>query len=266
MTSRTACERERRGELERKLHEIGPSEAVTRLINKYGSLSTQKNYAIAIVLYLRWLKERDVQLTPDELVKDNLVCVFKSDPTDVGTKRKHTDWLDQFVNGHMLEKGYSESERRLVAAAINQLYRRNDSPLFGDFEVSKQPPREPPKPLRAEDIRAVLKALPVNIRTPLLCVWQSGVEINRTLSFTWRKMGGLDGSEYPLRLEFPGRKRHRRHYSTFLGRDSIEHLKILRSKWSDYAGRDPVPDDLVFIGKRSASLDMAWLNQILKRS
>jgi hypothetical protein len=36
-----------------------------------------------------------VSLTPDGLVQDNLLCVYKSDPTDVRTKRRHTDWLTE---------------------------------------------------------------------------------------------------------------------------------------------------------------------------
>ena len=54
-------------------------------------------------------------MTPDQLVQDNLVCVFKSDPTDTTTKRKHTDWLLEYVNQYMRDKKYSQTyivERR----------------------------------------------------------------------------------------------------------------------------------------------------------
>lgn len=264
MDKRSASDRVNQAELDRKLREIGPSEAVTRLIDKYGSLSTRKNYAIVIALYLRWLKGKGITLSPDQLIQDNLLSIFKSDPTDVRTKRKHTDWLDQFVNGHMVEDEYSESERRLAAAAIKQFYQRNDSLLFGDFEVSRQRPREPAKPLKAEDIRQVLKALPINTRTPLLCLWQSSVEINRVLSLTWNKLEGMDQGEYPLKLEFYGRKRHRSPYHTYLGKNSVQHLTLWREKRNDFTGRDPSPDDLVFVGKRGTGASMEWLNQQLK--
>jgi len=44
-------------------------------------------------------------MDPDELVRENLVCVYDSSPTDVKTKRRRTDWLDEYVNDHLLNKG-----------------------------------------------------------------------------------------------------------------------------------------------------------------
>lgn len=106
VSSQTTAERFFQQEVERKLREIGPSRAVDRLLAKHGSVSTRKNYLIAIALYLRWLKGKGVIMSPDELVRDNLLCIFRSDPTEVNVKRKHTDWLDGFVYGYMVERGY----------------------------------------------------------------------------------------------------------------------------------------------------------------
>jgi len=44
----TVSERFFQQEVERKMREIGPSEAIDRLLSKYGSVSTKKNYLTAI--------------------------------------------------------------------------------------------------------------------------------------------------------------------------------------------------------------------------
>src|SRR5207247_6435655 len=79
--------------------------------------------------------------------------------------------------------------------------------------------RSPPA-LTASDIRKVLSALPLNIQLPLLCVWQSSVEINRVLSLTW---GQTDLRTYPVQLSFYGRKKHRQSRSE-------EHTSELQSR------------------------------------
>ena len=150
-----------------------------RFLRTCGPLTTKKQYSNAIQLYLRWLREeKGVTMNPDELMLDNLRCIFESKATDVTTKRKHTDLLDEYINGYLLDKkGQSETARGVKAAAIKGLYRVNDSLLFGHFSLTKQAPVAPDKPLLAEDIRQVLKTLPAHARAPLLCVWQGGIEI-----------------------------------------------------------------------------------------
>lgn len=77
-------------------------------------------------------------------------------------------------------------------------------------------------------------------------VWQSGVEVNRILSLRWSQ---LDLRSYLLKLEFQSRKRHRRSYYTFLGREAIEHLKMWKEKEAEQIGRAVRSDDYVFVGK-----------------
>jgi hypothetical protein len=67
-------------------------------------------------------------------------------------------------------------------------------------------------------------------------------------------------AEHPLKLEFHGRKSHRMTYFTFLGRDSIEHLKAWKATWKELGAREPGQDDLIFIGKRARPVDPNWLN------
>ena len=244
--------------LGRNLAAIGPFESVKRLLDGYGKVTTRAVYASHLKLYFVWLRDmKGVRLNPDELVLDNLKCVFESGATNTLTKRRHTDWLSEYVNGSMVERGLSESKRLMAASIIRMFYQANDSPLFGAFKVSQSAVVPPPPPLKAEDIRTVLGVLPVNVRAPLVCVWQSGVEIGRVLSFRWKNLEGLDGGEYPLTLTLYGRKRHRRTYSTFLGRDSITHLKAVRSSGA-----------LVFpsVKNHDNTADPAWLNNCLKRA
>ncbi len=248
-TPKTMEQRDTESQVRSKLRLIGPSAAVKRFVDAYGKVKTKRNYLVCLWRYLGWLKSKGVTMTPDELVKDNLLCVFKSDPTDVITKRKHTDFLNDFGNVFLVQRGMKEKSREVYAASIQQFYRRNDSQLWGSFSVSRGDAEEPAPALRADDIRRVLKVLPVNVRTPLLFVWQSGCEIDRVLSLTWKDVERVDRNENPLKLSFWGRKRHRRPYSSFLGLDSIELLKVYRGMWVELMGREPAPNDLIFMGK-----------------
>ncbi|MDA4118661.1 MAG: hypothetical protein OK455_09990 [Thaumarchaeota archaeon] len=251
-------------ELARKLKEIGESTAVKRFLNCYGKVRVRSIYAVHLANYFRWLREKKgVVLRPDELIVDNLRCTFRSEPEDVGTRRKHRAWLEEYVNEEM--EGKSESYRRLAASAVKSFYERNDSPLNGKVNIAERPPPSPSRTPKAEDIRKVLLALPLQARTPLLCEWQSGVEINRLLGLRWRDVAeGLERGDCPVKLEFTGRKGHRRGYCSFLGRDSIKHLKLVRGMWTEAMGSDPQPDDIVFLGKRKSGMDYGWLNQQLK--
>ncbi|MGD0330915.1 MAG: tyrosine-type recombinase/integrase [Nitrososphaeria archaeon] len=252
--------------IDRAWRKIGESKTVERFIRKIGKPTTQSSYLIALSKYFQWLREKGADMDPDQLIRDNLQCIYGSGPSDVETKRKHTDWLDEYVNRKLLEAGSSESSRMIVSSAIKQFYKRNDSPLFGDFSVSIQQMKEPPKPLEADDIRKVLKALPLSLRTPLLLAWQSGIEIGRVLSLTWRQVENIDSGECPLKINLYGRKRHRKTYFSFVGKDSIEHLKMWRGKWPDLMGRNANPEDLIFVGKQKASLSYTWLELLVRRT
>jgi len=231
---------------------------------KYAKASTRRGHLGGLARYFDWLrKAKGITLTPDELILDNLRCVFESGATDILRKRRHLDYLDEYINQYLVSKGDKDSGRITAASQISQFYKRNDSPLFGDFQVSQGKVIPPPPPLSAADIRAVLKTLPVQQRTPLLVAWQSGIEISRVLNLTWN---AFEKMEYPQRLDFFGRKKHRKPYSTFVGRDSLNHLKLWRELWKENVGREPRPDDLVFLGKRSRRMDQRRLNLVLKKA
>jgi hypothetical protein len=154
------------GAVQRKLQRMGPSRVIDSLLSKYGNLGTRLTYAYDLSIYPDWLKEKGITMIPDALAKDNLECIFRSDPTDVITKAKHTSWLDEYVNKYLVEIDCTESRRRHVTSVVKAFYERGNSPLFGDFAVPIQPLTRPAKPLFTEDIRLVLKALPLAVRTP----------------------------------------------------------------------------------------------------
>jgi hypothetical protein len=98
-------ERKAEQSLASKLREIGPSKAVARFLQKHRNVRTGATYALELALYLRWLKAKGITMSPDELILDNLRCVFEGGPTDVETKRKHTDLLSEYINGYMGREG-----------------------------------------------------------------------------------------------------------------------------------------------------------------
>jgi len=249
---------------ERLLLTWGGYESVRRFMRKISKVATRFAYLSMLNQYMTWLREaKQVTMDPDDLVQDNLVCVYNSSPTDVKTKRRHTDWLDEYVNDYLLNKGLG-TKRASSAAAVRMFYKRNDSQLVGDFSVAEGRAVTPDRALLADDVRVVLKTLPLHSRTPLLLEWQSGVEVNRVLSLRWGQVARMWEGEYPLKLEFTGRKRHRKQYHTYLGRDSIEHLKAWHGEWTRLYGREPLPDDLVFPGKQGSGVGHQYLNARLK--
>lgn len=252
---------------EKLLARIGDCRSVQRLLGKYGKVLSWYAALFHLNRYFTWLKEvKGITLSADELVMDNLRCVYESKPVDVATKRRHTDWLDEFVNQYLVGKGIVDQSRATTASFVKLFYLRNDSPLFGDFSVSLQSVRPSPPALEADDVRVVLKALPLAQRIPLLLMWQGGIEINRALTLTWGDVVEIDRGVYPLKLQFYGRKRHRRQYFTFLGRDSIDGLKAWREKWGELQRRQPRPTDLIFLGKGGGPMSVGNLNEVMRRT
>lgn len=250
---------------ERFLARIGDCRSIQRILMKYGKVLSWSACLFHLDRYFTWLREKKgVTMSPDELIQDNLKCVYESASIDVQTKRRHTDWLDEFVNRFLVDKGIVDQSRATTASFVRLFYSRNDSPLFGAFAVSLHAVRPPPPPLEANDIRAVLKALPLAQRIPLLMMWQGGIEINRVLSLTWRDVSGIEQGDYPLRLQAYGRKRHRRVFHTYVGRDSIAGVKAWSEKWADLQKKRPNPEDLVFMGK-GGPMSVGNLNEALRR-
>lgn len=126
------------------------------------------------------------------------------------------------MNVYLLQRENSESNRVQAAAAIKMFYKRNDSPLFGDFKTSTQQMKTPAKALFPEDIRKILLSLRIRDRTPLLLMWQSGMEPSRVFN------GNFPTDQAPpVRVDIYGRKMHRQPYFTFIGTESVEHLRLL---------------------------------------
>jgi hypothetical protein len=116
-------------ELERYMQEIGPSDCVRRFLRCYAKVRVQRVYLMHLLMYFRGLKKNGVGMSPDELVVDNLRCIYRSEPEDVVTKRKHRALLEDYLNQELGQ--HSESHRRLAMAAVKGFYERNDSPCSG---------------------------------------------------------------------------------------------------------------------------------------
>ena len=173
----TGIERRSLRTLQSAMGRIDPSEAVERFLGKYGNLQTKAAYSFALARYFEWLREsKSAMLTPDELLTDNLRCQANADPADIKTRKRHSLWLDDYVNSLLLERGLSDSKRNVIAAAVQQqFYHTSDSALFGSFEVSMGRPRPPA--LTASDIHKVPGALSLTIQ---LSLYASGSAASRS--------------------------------------------------------------------------------------
>jgi len=69
-------------------------------------------------------------MDPDEQVMDNLRCIYESKAVDVATKRRHMDWLDQFINDYLKNRKIVDTSRYVAASMMKGFYERNDSGLF----------------------------------------------------------------------------------------------------------------------------------------
>jgi integrase len=158
------AELERDSALKRAFRKLEGSEAANRFLATYGKKSVRAQYAFILGNYHGCLKaEKRISLSLDEMIRDNLVCVSKSDPVDVDVKRRHRAWLEEYVNVDL--EGKSLSYRRGIASIVKGFYEKNDSPLFGTVKVADTDVEKPAKALRADEIRAVLKELPLQQRT-----------------------------------------------------------------------------------------------------
>jgi hypothetical protein len=213
---------------------------VERFLGKYGNLQTKAAYSFALARYFEWLREsKDVRLISDELLSDDFRCQANADPTDIKTRKRHTLWLDEYVNSLLMEKGLSDSKGNVTAAAVQQFYRKSDSALFGSFEVSEGKPRTwPPGSDRFPYPQGPQRPAPQYPAPAPMRLAEQRVEVNCVLSLTW---GQTDLKTYPVQLSFYGRKKHRQSYGTFLGRESIERLKLCRARWRESQEREPVP-------------------------
>jgi hypothetical protein len=134
-------------DLARHLRKLGESQAASRFLQSYGKKRVRAIYTYNLGRYYKWLRtEKGIELGLDGLIQDNLVCVFRSDPVDVDTKRKHRAWLEEYINVKMA--GRSESYRHGITSIVKGFYEKNDSPLFGSIRVADAEAHAPAKALR----------------------------------------------------------------------------------------------------------------------
>jgi hypothetical protein len=107
--TQTGAEKSTARTLEAIMTRLGKSPAVDRFLGGYAKLNTKHMYAYQLLRYFEWLRDKkEVSMSPDQLVQDNLEAVFGSPPTDVKAKRKHMDWVNSYVNEVILNEGWPE--------------------------------------------------------------------------------------------------------------------------------------------------------------
>ena len=138
-------------DLARHVRKLGESQAASRFLESYGKRGVRATCAYSLGRYHKWLRaEKGIDLGLDGLIRDNLICVFRSDLVDVDTKRRHRAWLEEYIDVRMA--GRSESYRREIASIIKGFYEKNDSPLFGSIRVADSEEQAPARALEAEEI------------------------------------------------------------------------------------------------------------------
>ena len=222
--------------------------AVVRWLGKYGSVATQRDFAFYLLRYVNWLRgTKGVNLSPSELVRANLGNVYESGPMDVERKRQHTDWLQEFVGLHGPLRELSNSYRRTAAAAVRSFYRRNDSPLFGDFHVPFNAMEEKlTQQITVEEAKNYIAVLPVRSRVVCQCLLLCGMRVSEFLQLRWRNlMTQLERGDNPLKIIL--RNDRGREYFTFLGTEGIEALKLYLRYRGNFTRKPIQPEEYIFI-------------------
>lgn len=224
--------------------------AVQRWLRKYGSAATRRDFAFYVVKYLDWLRvERGVSFSPSALLRANLENVYGSGPTEVERKRMHTDWLQQFVGLEGPLNGLSNSYRRTAAAAVRSFYDRNDSPLFGDFEVPLNSYEERlTRQISVEEAKRYISVLPLRSKAACVCLLQCGIRVSEFLRLRWKTLqDGFERNENPIKITL--RNDNGREYFTLLGTDGIEMVKLYLKYRSSILRRQIRPEEYVFINE-----------------
>lgn len=243
--------------------------AVQRWLRKYGSISTRKNFAFYVLKYFDWLKEtKRVTLSPSELLKVNLENVYGSGPTEVVKKREHTDWLQEYISLNGPLGGYSNSYRRTAATAIRSFYIRNDSPLFGDFEVPFNTYEQKlTRQISVADARRYISILPLRSKVICTCLLQCGMRITEFLHLQWKAVQrSIETEEVPAKILL--RNDRGREYFTFLGNDGLAAIKLYLSYRRSLVRKNIQPDEYVFIndvGCKSYRTDRPLLKDYVER-
>jgi integrase len=227
---------------------FGEDPAVRRWLRKYGSGATRRGFGYRVAKYLQWLREsRGVYLSPSELLKANLENVYGSGPTEIDLKRQHTNWLEEFVSLDGPLGGQSNSYRMTVATAVRSFYKRNDSPLFGDFEVPFNAYEvKLTTQIDVEEARRCITVLPLRSKAICICLLQSGMRISEFLQLKWKMVqAGVEKGELPVKIRLRSDKG--REYFTFLGEDGVAALKMYLIFRKSLARRPIQPEDYIFI-------------------
>lgn len=71
------------------------------------------------------------------------------------------------------------------------------------------------------------------------------------------RLEGVREGEHPVKIELFGRKKHRRGYLTFIGKDSVDHLKALDTRDAHH---------YIFPSTSGNLMNDGWLNERMRRT
>lgn len=227
---------------------------VDRWLGNYGSFDTRHVYSYAFFRYASWLRSvKDAGLTPSKLVEQNLKNIYESKPLDVATKRKHTDWLLEFINteAKTADGVWVKSGKwiKSVVTATRTFYEANDSPLQGKMRIPLPVLyRKRTKSMTIEQARKLISILPFRTKVIAILQLKSGMRISEVLNLKWVDVKErYNAKECPLRIDLIND--NGKQYYTFLDSEAIEYLRQYLAYREKLVGRKIEENEYIFIAE-----------------
>jgi integrase len=193
--------------------------------------STRREYMYKLYQYFRWLwSAKHVSKTPEQFFQEHVENMFASKPTDLDAKRRHRLLLEEYVglNGPLADA--QNAYRRHVARVVKSFYLKNDCPLLGEVRIVLKPDKAVKKvhQVGLKEAAEFMRILPLDKRTPYLCVLYSGMRPNELFALRVRDVAL---NEDPATVNLVNKKGDRsdyiQQYHTYIGGLALQHLRRL---------------------------------------
>ncbi|MEM2931141.1 MAG: site-specific integrase [Thermoproteota archaeon] len=200
---------------------------------------TRSEYLGKLYAYFRWLWEKKrVKATPSEFFQEHVLNVWKSDPADLDTKRRHRLLLEEYVGLKGPLRDRQNAYRRHVAKVVASFYRVNECPLPGQIAIVNRPDRGTRKvhQIGLRQAAKFIRILPPDKQAAYLCALYSGMRPNELFSL---KVGDLKWQPRPapvIRVNLVNKKGDRASdyihpYHTYIGGLAMQRLtQLLRAR------------------------------------
>ncbi len=196
-------------------------ESVKKWINilsstRTGSKGTQRNYFMWLQQYVDFVKK-----DPDSLITERK-AQLKSD--DDSINRRHEDLAYAFYNYLRNERGLSPNSASSMLGCIRSFYKANyvdlkmRTPQVWGIKESKIPTRE--------ELKHMVDACNIRDRALILVQAQSGLGTSDLIKLRYGHIReGFEAGKNPIRITLV-REKEKAHFSTFIGTDAIDALKV----------------------------------------